>query len=219
MNHFFTIKGVWYINFKTKLEMIIKKSVLLICNIFTLIILSISKANSKLKNSNTESTIASTQIVIDLPDAVKNFVSSREMRKHHYLWHSCRNNWSRLNQATRNILTNMGWNIERPSRDRNGNVLRNNNSGQDFLCMHRDMISQINNILAQGDYAYGKKIIGWPNIPRPGDIDYPVPPPYGNSFIASVKSDSFYYNTLLPLETRYKKSYLSSDCYIRTIGC
>jgi len=81
-------------------------------------------------------------------------------------------------------------------------VMTNNDSGEDFLYMHRKMIEEVNNILSKGNYRYGKRLIGWSRIPPPDDSEYPLPPPYtGRSqaetdAIARFKSDEFYYNTL-----------------------
>jgi len=104
----------------------------------------------------------------------------------------------------------MGWAPPRPSLDINGRVILNNNSGEDFLYMHRKMIEDVNNMLAQGNYTYGKKVVGWSRIPAPNDRNFPVPPGYEgrNSeetrMIANSKTNEFYYNNLLPLENSLK---------------
>src|SRR5262249_16656973 len=73
-----------------------------------------------------------------------------------------------------------------------------NNSGEDFLYMHRQMIALVDQRLAEiGDPAY-PRVEGWANLPQPGDGDYPVPPAWDsgnarlNASLQQTKSDDFY---------------------------
>ena len=156
------------------------------------------------------SSIKTTQNINQLPKVILDLVSSRKMRVHHYLWHSSRNGWLQFDDNTRQQLTNIGWAVPRPARDESG-ILYNNGSGEDFLYMHRQMIIEINNLLANANLPYGNRIVGWTDIPGPTDPDYPVPPPYGPQSIQDVKTDSYYTDTLKPLNDRFKDpAYLST---------
>ncbi|MEU0946873.1 hypothetical protein ABZ379_29660 [Streptomyces canus] len=53
-----------------------------------------------------------------------------------------------------------------------------NGSGEDFLYMHRQMIAEVNEILAEVGDPQHPRVQGWVTIPAPGDSDFPVPPAY-----------------------------------------
>ncbi len=55
-------------------------------------------------------------------------------------------------------------------------MLRDNDSGEDFFYMHRQMIVMVNQVLAQVVDPNYPAVQGWPALPPPGDVDYPVPP-------------------------------------------
>jgi hypothetical protein len=118
-----------------------------------------------------------------------------------------RNNWLNYPTSTQQKLAALGWQPPRPAieyfPDGSTRVLVNNNSGEDFLYMHRDMIARVNAILAQaGDPNY-RKITGWTSIPAPGDPDFPVPPAWDPS-LQKVKSDGYYQTTIEKWETTFK---------------
>jgi hypothetical protein len=146
-----------------------------------------------------------------LPEEVIKYMSQRGVRQMHYMWHQTRNRWNSLTDAEKEILTKMGWYVPRPSRYRNQSVIYDNDSGEDFLYMHREMINQVNEILANGDYDYGTEIEGWDEIPAPNDTLYPVPQ-LKNGTIQTVKTDEFYLNILLPISQKFK-----DPNYLRTI--
>ena len=83
---------------------------------------------------------------------------------------------------TKNILRNPGWEPSRPAIKNDSTTpsvcwpILDNFSGEDFLFMHREMIRNINQILIQVQDPQYPKIEGWEQIPRPGDLDYRVPP-------------------------------------------
>ncbi len=113
-------------------------------------------------------------------------------------------------QAVRDI--DPAWEPPRPALDANRNVLRDNNSGQDFRYMHHEMIKMVNGILADvGDPNY-PSVYGWTHIPPPGDLDYPVPALDG---FERVKSAEFYHDFMAPWQSWYK-----SPAYLRraTLG-
>lgn len=150
----------------------------------------------------------------NFPQSVINEMATRRMRYHHYLWHQVRENWNRFDSATQSAFRNIGWAPPRPARtfDSSGNAIaiNDNNSGEDFLYMHRQMIATANSILARNNDTYGR-VTGWTTIPAPGDRTYPVPGTYtvtGSSsttdFINTRKTNSYYYNNIVPQERFFK---------------
>lgn len=133
-----------------------------------------------------------------LPHDVISIMSSRMMRVHHYLWHTTRNMWLRYDEPTKNELSSLGWEPPRPSQDKNGNWIPDNNSGEDFFFMHREMIKTANDILkkvGQTDYL---EVTGWETLPTPNDPDYPVPPAWITNnkgldkYLAEVKGIEYF---------------------------
>lgn len=116
------------------------------------------------------------------PQSVVLMMASKEHRMWHYLWHGFRNNWERLTQDQQQRVLNVypGWQPPRPALDANGKGMRDNDSGEDFLYMHRIMIMMVNGVLAKEGNPNYPWIQGWKKIPRPWDSDYPVPPVYSS---------------------------------------
>lgn len=141
--------------------------------------------------------------VPQLPNEIVLMMASRTMRMHHYIWHSVRNNWLRLSNSVRENLANLGWEPPRPALNQNGDPTYDNTSGEDFLYMHRQMIASVNKELSRIGQADYPKVEGWKSVPAPGDRDYPIPPSWNSNF-NQVKSDSYYYTVLVPLENRFK---------------
>lgn len=137
-----------------------------------------------------------------LPTGVTTTMAIRAERMHHYLFHKVRNNWLSYSHSVQQQLTALGWAPPRPALDAHGNALLSNNSGKDFLYMHRQMIARVNDMLAQVGSADYAKIVGWNPVPAPGDLDYPVPPVWDSS-VQGVKSDDFYTNRIVVWEQQY----------------
>lgn len=139
-----------------------------------------------------------------LPDQVVNEMAQRRHRFHHYLWHRVRNSWLRLTpgeqQAVRDI--NPQWVPLRPAVDASRRPLRDNDSGEDFLYMHRQMIALVNGILAQVNDPEYPRVEGWSYIPTPDDTDYPVPA-FPGSGLEEVKSVDYFEQFIAPWERRY----------------
>jgi hypothetical protein len=166
------------------------------------------------------------QAVVPIPDEVTAFSSSRAQRYYHLFFHTARMNVLRLGRKQQHALLNMGWVAPRPASafeaDGTEVPLEGNNSGEDFIFMHRMMIGRINAILATLVGNAYKVIVGWKACPAPGDKDYPVPANYeipGQEGLVGVitlfKSDDFYWDEIKPREEALKKnSYLRS----RTLG-
>ena len=139
-----------------------------------------------------------------LPSQVVNKMAQRDHRFHHYLWHRVRNSWLRLKESERQAVRdiNPAWEPPRPARDQAGNPVRDNDSGEDFLFMHREMIALVNEILAAvGDAAY-PRVEGWTRVPPPGDADYPVPE-FPGSGLEEIKSAEYFDEFIAPWETQY----------------
>ena len=147
---------------------------------------------------------AERRMIAILPSRVISEMAQRRHRFHHYLWHRMRNTWLRLRederQAVRHI--NNSWEPPRPARDGNGRPIRNNDSGEDFLFMHRQMITRVNEILSGvGDPNY-PRAEGWKRVPAPGDADYPVPD-FPGSGLEGVKSAEYFEQFITPWERQY----------------
>lgn len=144
-----------------------------------------------------------------LPREVVKLMASRVHRLHHYLWHEVRNKWLVYDALTREAIRELGWEPPRPAQKLVPGVgftaILDNDSGEDFLFMHRQMIVLVNRLLAQiADPAY-PQIQGWKTLPKPGDSDYPVPvwnssDPFLNLYLKETKSDLFFQQTMQPWE-------------------
>lgn len=136
-----------------------------------------------------------------LPKEVIETMAKREHRMHHWLWHEVRNNWHLYPRDIQQKIDELGWKPPRPVLDESGNPNLENDSGEDFFYMHRQMIADVNAILTRvGDPNY-LQVQGWLVPPPPGDPSYPVPPawfdpsnqaqvPFSN--LERIKSDVFY---------------------------
>jgi hypothetical protein len=143
------------------------------------------------------------------PKAIILMMARRETRMHHYIWHTVRNTWNSLDASDRQKISDLGWEPPRPAASSDGQPILDNNSGEDFLYMHRQMIASVNAVAAGlGDPKF-PKVVGWPKIPAPNDPDFPVPPvwdtgdPGLNEFLKQTKSDSFFNSSMRPWEKNY----------------
>jgi len=146
---------------------------------------------------------------LSLPQSVIKVLASREMRHHHFLWHNVRENWNRLTPEAQQEIRDLGWEPPRPSRRyENGSTIAvtDNDSGEDFLYMHRQMIIKVNKILADNNEPYGK-IQGWTKLPGPGDEEWPITEGYiipnatgRTATVQRWKSEEFYNETIKPME-------------------
>lgn len=145
-----------------------------------------------------------------LPKQVVDLMAQRGWRLHHFLWHEVRNGWLFYDAATQAQIRELGWEPPRPAQrpvgDR-GETILDNFSGEDFLYMHREMIGTVNKLLVGNpDYP---KVKGWTQLPRPGDADYPVPPPWVtgdddlDNYLRSVKSDQTFNTSFVTWERNY----------------
>ena len=164
----------------------------------------------------------------DLPISVVRMMAQRARRMHHYLFHQTRNMWHFWDEGTKNAITQLGWEPPRPAREPNGTggrrTVLNNDSGEDFLYMHRQMISGVNMKLAEiGDPNY-PKIEGWQSLPKPNDTDFPVPPAWDtgdndfNTFLQSVKSDTYFQQNFESWESTYTDTSVLSSMSLGELG-
>jgi hypothetical protein len=137
-------------------------------------------------------------------------MASRPHRLHHWLWHQIRNSWLRYPPETQEEIRALGWETPRPALTAQGRPVLDNNAGEDFLYMHRQMLVDVSRILARvGDPAYPRIII-WSVPPPPGDETFPVPaswfdPAFPDELgrrtfhetIQRLKSDIFYQKRML----------------------
>ncbi len=135
-----------------------------------------------------------------LPKQLVDRMASRPYRMHNYLWHEVRNNWSTYPKNVQRKLRQAGWEPPRPAADEKGLPNLTDDSGEDYLYMHRQLIRYANGILGDvSDPNYDpnyRRIEGWIELPPPGDPHFPVPPPWFDPqdpvvsrFFARSKSD------------------------------
>ncbi len=156
-----------------------------------------------------------------IPSEIVKMMASHEHRIHHYLWHQVRNSWWAYSDADRKAIKDLGWEPPRKAYVKDANPRQvdvTNDSGEDFLYMHRVMIANVNKRLKEINNDHYLSINGWQSIPGPGDTKYPVPPAWDtgdaglNDYLKRVKSDEFYHNEIKPLEDKFK-----NPEYLKTI--
>jgi len=123
-----------------------------------------------------------------------------------------RTSWLRLTESERQAVRgiNPQWVPPRPAVDEARRPLRDNDSGEDFLFMHRQMLALVNGILARVNDPDYPRVEGWRRIPPPGDPDYPVPE-FPGSGLEEIKSVEHFEQFIAPWESQYTDpGYLSS---------
>lgn len=115
-----------------------------------------------------------------LPRPVIDTMADRAMRMHHMRWHVSRNEWAGMTPAQQQEFRAHGWDPPRPALTGGADPRPepDNGSGEDFLYMHRQMIADVDAILARLADPQYPRVEGWPSIPAPGDAAFPVPPPF-----------------------------------------
>jgi len=154
------------------------------------------------------------------PAEVTAFSSQRMNRFHHNFFHQTRMLWHNISMEEQTAIRNLGWAPPRPvvAYKKDGtqvNII--GDGGEDFLYMHRRMIAKVNAVAASAGSSW--QVVGWTDCPPPGDQDWPVPPQYEitgdfwyTDFVNGMKTDAFYYNTILPTENQLK-----DNDYLRTL--
>jgi hypothetical protein len=149
----------------------------------------------------------------NLPSQVVELMAQRPWRMHHYVWHSVRKSWQRFPEATKSALRDLGWEPPRPALQRlpDGSLqpIYDNDSGEDFLYMHREMIAAVNAELEEINDPAFPRVEPWHQIPRPNDPAFPVPPAWdtGNANLDAnldeTKSTNFFNNRIRLWEDTY----------------
>ena len=153
-----------------------------------------------------------------LPPLVISMLASHRHRLRHFLWHAVRGAWNdpRLTPDVRAFITAKGW---APPDGRapfasDGTLILDNFAGEDFLYMHRQMIREVNDLLAQNGE---QPLDAWREIPKPASAELPVPPPWAyadpdatpqqnqaaEARLKSVKSAGYFADTLAVWERFY----------------
>jgi len=163
------------------------------------------------------------------PPVPKQFVdkmATRARRMHNLLWAEVFDNWLTYPKDVREELRKAGWEPPRPAADEMGQPLLNNDSGEDYLYMHRQGIRYANTILAQaGDSDYSR-IEGWLEIPSPGNGDFPVPALWFDPAESAVvtrftersKTDITFEKYLRPWESMFTDPGYLKDISLGTFG-
>jgi len=162
------------------------------------------------------------------PEMVRRMQASRTMRTRHELWHYVRAVWNnpRFPKEGKDILKSLGWELpdDRGPFDASRHLLLDNNSGEDFLYMHRQMIDMTDRNLQSVNEP---PITRWQSVPEPGDSDFPVPsyweyndPEQSNEdnkattrFLQNVKSDEYYEQTM-----KVRESFLTNPRNLRMLS-
>lgn len=143
------------------------------------------------------------------PKEVIELMAARAHRMHHFVWHQVRSAWHRYPENIRAEITRLGWEPPRPAFYEGDVLALDNFSGEDFLYMHRQMITQVNDVLRRvGDPTY-PQVEGWSSLPDAADPDFPIPPPWNsddanfNQRLIRVKSPEFFREVMQEWEHYY----------------
>lgn len=156
-----------------------------------------------------------------LPKPVVTALARREYRMFHLLWHEIRRFWLQYPRSIQDKIRELGWEPPRPARDENETPILDNNSGQDFFYMHRQLTLRVNRILTEVDDPHYPQVEGWVELPAPGDPDFPVPPPWfdpgahplRNPYIARIKTD-----IVFEKHFRYWEKTFSDPVFLRSVS-
>lgn len=152
-----------------------------------------------------------------LPPEVVEMMASREHRLHHWLWHEIRNSWLSYPEDVQQKIRDMDWEPPRPALDTRRRPILDNDAGEDFLYMHRQMLIQVSRILTRVNALSYPRVRVWVTLPCPTDSDFPVPPAWldptfddeigrRTSFetLQRLKSDIFFQKRLVNWQKLFK---------------
>ena len=88
-------------------------------------------------------------------------MAARVCRLHYYLWYEVRVNWMTYPKDLQEEIRKAGWEPPRPARNESGEDSLLNDSGEDFLYMHRQAIRYANKILSRVEDPEYKRVEGW----------------------------------------------------------
>jgi len=153
-------------------------------------------------------------------------MATRARRMHYYLWHEVRDYWLTYPKDVQKQLRDTGWEPPRPAWDEKGEPILANDSGEDFLYMHRQTIKYANKILADvGDPNY-PRVEGWADLPPPENPDFPVPPVWFDPaefdivtrLVARAKTDIAFKKYFQFWEKMFKDPGFLTDISLGTLG-
>ena len=90
-----------------------------------------------------------------LPEEVVEYLSSREMSNHQYMYNSTRNIGMTIDEETKARIKSMNCFLKRPELDQNANNVNVIDSGLDFSYIENQMMEQVKKIVADGNFTYG----------------------------------------------------------------
>jgi hypothetical protein len=100
-----------------------------------------------------------------IPTALS-MLASKSHRLKHAVWHTVRIRgvWFALNDNDKTMIRNLGWGLDRPPFNENNELNLSNGAGEDFLFMHRKMITMVND---EYDLQGISRVKGWKALPHP----------------------------------------------------
>lgn len=100
-----------------------------------------------------------------IPSALS-MLASRSHRLKHAVWHTIRGIWNEpwIDEGSKTKIRQLGWGLDRPPFTREGALDLSNGAGEDFLFMHRKMISMVRHEYTSQKVPY---IESWKTLPRP----------------------------------------------------
>jgi hypothetical protein len=162
-------------------------------------------------------------------------LASRLHRLQHAVWHTVRGVWNDLDDASKTKIRDLDWGVDRPPFTKDRVLDLGNGAGEDFLFMHRKMISMVREEYDRKGIPY---IESWKILPRsnaqqfayseqddpanPGkkiyrfdaaNSGFMVPPaqPSDPDVLKYLKSPEFFSSVMAQLERQYRSpSYLSA---------
>jgi hypothetical protein len=160
-----------------------------------------------------------------LPREVIETMASREHRMHHWIWHEVRNRWLMYPEDVQKQICEMGWQPPRPASDERGRPILDNDAGEDFFYMHRQMLIEVSKMLARIKDPNYPRVLVWRELPAPGDPQFPVPPAWfdptrgadaidrrtGTETVLRLKSNIFYQKRLIPWQKMFTDPAFQSE--------
>lgn len=98
-----------------------------------------------------------------IPSALT-MLAARSHRLKHAVWHTIRGVWNDLDDVSKSKIRDLGWGLDRPPFTKEGSLDLNNGAGEDFLFMHRKMISMVHEAYSAQNLP---PIENWKIIPGP----------------------------------------------------
>ena len=105
-----------------------------------------------------------------IPEAI-DMLASRHHRLRHTVWHTLRADWfgPKMTDNDRDYLKSFRWGLDDPPFNPNGTLNLANGAGEDFLFMHRRMISMLREVYRSAEKEPPK---GWTALPGPVSPQY-----------------------------------------------